>query len=473
MILNFESSTTLTGLNTKQSTADPVAIDMGNINTQGRVVSKTVQMGLFTNNRNAIWAGTNLLRRLSYPFATIEVPVNRDLFDHEVGDCIKFSHARYGISNKVYRIVQKQEEGPESERILVTLMEDLFGIVNIDDGALPPTILTVDATDYTATALLYSDVFELPYFFGTEISVLPLAAKRTELEVGFQVHRSLDDGNSYSIFDTSEKNYVVYGTLNADYDIGKPAIDDEGFAVTITIDDDLLSTSTMSEILTGTTNLAIIEDEIISFQTITPLTATTFQLSNILRGRYGTRKATHAEDTPIWMIPSSDLDIYTSDNFTYDADFYFKLVPYNTKLTGVVADATAIDLTITNKVGTPYSPVNFCANDRNYAARYDDDIVLTWSARKRGEGAGIGTPGTVLPTSGHEGYFEVKVYISGSLVRTQSAIDALTWTYTEAMNISDNGSLASTVIFTITNYLTTDSIRLDSSSETVTCKKNL
>lgn len=82
-----------------------------------------------------------------------------------------------------------------------------------------------------------------------------------------------------------------------------------------------------------------------------------------------------------------------------------------------------------------------------------NDIILTWSARKRGVGAGIGVPGVILSASEHEGLFKIEVYVNDVLVRTTSDIDALTWTYTEAMNIEDNGALANEIEFRLYNYI--------------------
>jgi hypothetical protein len=45
---------------------------------------------------------------------------------------------------------------------------------------------------------------------------------------------------------------------------------------------------------------------------------------------------------------------------------------------------------------------------------------------------------------------------SGSKVRTKTDIDDLSWTYTEAMNISDNGGLANEIIFKLKNYIPYD-----------------
>jgi hypothetical protein len=57
-------------------------------------------------------------------------------------------------------------------------------------------------------------------------------------------------------------------------------------------------------------------------------------------------------------------------------------------------------------------------------------------------------------------------------VRTTSSIDAATWTYTEAMNNSDNGALASETLFKLLNYRTENGVLYESDQVEVTCKKN-
>ena len=117
-------------------------------------------------------------------------------------------------------------------------------------------------------------------------------------------------------------------------------------------------------------------------------------------------------------------------------------------------------------------PVDFNANDRSFAARYDTDIALTWSSRYREKGAGIGIPGQVLADTDRDGLFEVEVWVGEVKKRTATAIDAATWTYTEAMNIADNGSLASAITFKLSNYRTDAGITYKSAQAEIICKKN-
>ena len=106
---------------------------------------------------------------------------------------------------------------------------------------------------------------------------------------------------------------------------------------------------------------------------------------------------------------------------------------------------------------------------------YTSDIVLTWTFRKRSEGCGVGYADSVTDydpsTDGYEGEYKVEVYVSSILVRTEDSLETNTWTYTNAMNISDNGSLASEVIFKLSNYITSYGVTYESDQIEITVLK--
>ena len=118
-------------------------------------------------------------------------------------------------------------------------------------------------------------------------------------------------------------------------------------------------------------------------------------------------------------------------------------------------------------------PINFIANDGAFDARYDTNVVLEWDGRLRRSGAGIGIPGTVLSETDHEGLFTVEVWVSSVLVRTTTDLDVLTWTYTQAMNLSDNAaSLATEITFKLSNFIVDLGITYESDQVEVICTLN-
>jgi hypothetical protein len=270
------------------------------------------------------------------------------------------------------------------------------------------------------------------------------------------------DGVSYEQIGTVSY-FAVVGTLTAAYPVETYEIDDEvGITCTIALDADSIQTLTRAQMF-GLTNLAVLNDEIISFQTITPTaTENEYRLTGIIRARYDTERATHDIGDKLYWVGNGG-GAFLADQAVVGTTRYFKLVPYTPKRSGLLEDATALEITIEGRSRMPYRPTNLKCNDAGINPAYSTDCVLTWQPRLRTEGAGFGDADTVTDASpAWEGYFRVKVYVSDVLVRTTSAIDALTWTYTEAMNITDNGSAAAAVTFRLTNYRTVAGVEYES-----------
>jgi hypothetical protein len=298
------------------------------------------------------------------------------------------------------------------------------------------------------------------------------------ISVGYDVYMSVDGGSSYSYVRTVNK-LNPYGTLVGSYPESAHTIDsDVGFTIDFVAGADDIETTTFVNALAGISNMAILGDEIISFTTITPpVSGTEYDISGIIRGRFDTVKQTHSEGADFYVLTSLDVELITSAEITTGAVRKFKLVPFNTKYSAAIADCTAIDITIAGRALTPYMPINLEANgiwdnSRFSSPNYDTDIVLTWDHRYRGKGAGIGIPGTVLADTDREGYFKAEVYVADALVRTTSALENDTWTYTEAMNLSDNTSLAAEVVLKISNYITTDGNTYESDQAEITVALN-
>jgi len=459
------------GLKIRKSVSNPCVRDIGNISIQGRIVSKTVQFALFTNNRDAVWAAKQNLLKMSYPFAMLSMQVNRNAFRLEIGGCFKFSYSGYGISDMICRVLRIREENPESENIIIDAMEDIYSIANAVTEYAIPESHAIPVPDYTVDPLIYQKGKEAPFVITDDIDCLLIGCRSGPYDLGFHIYMSIDDGNSYSLL-KSVNNLVPFGKLVGTYPANTYTIDSEiGLTIDFVADVDNVETVTWPEVFSGNKNVALLGDEIISFQSITPVSGTQYKLEGIIRGRFGTAKQAHAVDEWFFIVPLS-IETVEHAEIVPGVTRKFKLVPYNIKKSGNISEATAIDIAITGKTRTPYMPVDFNANDRSFAARYDTDIALTWSSRYRGKGAGIGIPGQVLADTDRDGLFEVEVWVGEVKKRTATAIDAVTWTYTEAMNIADNGSLASAITFKLSNYRTDAGITYKSAQAEIICKKN-
>jgi len=457
----------------KESISDPYPVDVGNITTQGMTVSKTIQFGMFTTNENAVWAARNQLQKESFPFATVSIVVNRNNFRLQVGDVFRYKYAPYSSEELILRVMQIEESDLEdSENITIRATQDVFSVTTAITEYSEPGDNAGAAADYSVDPFTDQTVIENPYILSADTRIIPLASRLSQMIIGFQVYMSIDGGSSYSFLENSN-NIVPYGTLAANYGLTYSIDDKTGLTVEFANDDvDNIESITWADTLSGAANVALLGDEIISFQNITPVSGSTYLLENVIRGRFGTVMVEHTVGEDFWFIQNS-IGLISDTNITTGAVRKFKLVPYNESRTGDIAEATPIDITIEGEQKKPYEPGNFNANGESFNPLYTGgtDITLTWSPRVRGSGAGVGVPGIAYVDAGREGLFKIEVYVSSVLVRTTTAIDAVTWDYTDAMNVADNGAAAQTIVFKLYNYIETGGITYESDVVQVTCNK--
>lgn len=452
--------------------ADPYSVDTGNKALQGATVSKTVQYGLFTNNRNAVWAARNQLQKESFPFVVVSCLVNRDMFRLQVGDLFLYDYPPHGISGLVVRVLKIEEESLDSENIVVHGIQDFFSIAAAITQYSDPEDRAGQPQEYETDPFTKIAILEAPYTpYSDKTAIIPVAGRENALDSGFVVYMSVDGGTSYSVISTSI-NIQPYGTLNSNYGITYTIDDYEGIEIDFESGVNTIESVTWADVLSGNKNTAVLGDEIISFRTITPVSGTVYLLEDVIRGRLGTVKEAHTAGEDFFFIPKS-VGTVSHSEIIPGATRFFKLVPFNVKKAGSISEATPFELEIEGESSKPYEPINFNAESEAFNPLYTsgDDITLTWSVRKRGEGCGIGIPGVeVTVGTAHEGLFTVEVWVSTVLVRTTTGIDAATWVYTNTMNVADNTTPADEILFKIVNYIV-DGMTFESDAVEVYCRK--
>jgi len=444
----------------RKSEAAPVSIDVGNQEIQDRIVSKTIQMAMFTQNKNAVWAGRQSLLKESYPFALISFSANRNVFRYEVGDCFKFSYAQYGISNMVCRVLQIEEAELESEIITIHAMEDIFSVNNLITEYFTPQEYTVNPPDYSIEVLDNQDVVESPFIVnGGEITIIPTVARSQDNQLGYYVYMSSDDGESYTLIDTYER-FTCYGTLVREYPAETFQIDD-AYGIIADFDNDDISQfeTTTRQVLLGITNLISMGNEIMTVQNIDPVDGgegRRYYLTGVYRGRFDTEREDHEAGDGFYLAHGASVHYVSDEDVLLGTSRKFKFVPYNEKETASIADCPVIELTIDGRARKPYTPINFKANGDSIDPGYSTDIDLTWSPRIRDGGAGYFAPSITDSSPTWEGFFKIEVWEKGNLKRTVEKLDAITWTYTEAMNLADNVLLGESLTFKLTNFIEYD-----------------
>ncbi len=308
------------------------------------------------------------------------------------------------------------------------------GEVNILDSASSGSLITAGeelTVSVTTKPEAHVRFVEMPYVWaGADIKVLPLVSRPNTINAGFYIYTSTS-GESYSL-DSTENTFCVYGELLDDYPTTFQIDDEVGFRVSFLTDDvDSIESCTREQLL-GSRNLALLGDELITVQTIEPVTERVYLFTGIYRGRFGTEQSAHEIGEDFFFIGSSPPEALTSTEFTYGETRYFKAVQYNAQYSSTEASEDAYELTFTGLSRTPYTPQNMIANDKGFHPEYSTGVVLEWSGRERGSGAGTSGPSTSDTEPEWEGLFRLDVYSGDTLALSVSALDALTYTLTQA-----------------------------------------
>ncbi len=209
--------------------------------------------------------------------------------------------------------------------------------------------------------------------------------------------------------------------------VADPFVTDVGNSVVVALFDsaDSISSVTELQMLNGS-NLALVGDEIISFQTVTDNGNGTYTLSNLLRGRYGSDWATNTHTAGERFV-LLDLDrLQFVDYGVADMDMlkYFRAQSLGSNYMG-----QAKQLTCELRNMMPLSPQHI-AGSRDGS----NNLTITWIRRTRIFGGWADLAD--VPLGETEELYSVDVYDGATVVRTIS-VTAETASYTAAQQTTD------------------------------------
>ena len=451
--------------------------DKANQNIINRVNMQSTELSLFCRTADAHWAGDRILKSQAYALASFSFKANRNAFRLQPGDTFLLSYSKYDVSDMVVRVVRIEEGNLEEEDIIVFCQEDIDYISSTIDFIPEGSSGEGEGQDedISISALTNVQVFEVSYALsGNEINILTVAARETGKEVGYKVYISTD--NSTYEYVGACSSYTPHATLVDDYITTTNKIDDTstGMVVEFTNTDySSLETCTRAELFSGT-NLMMIGNEILGWETITPISGDQYRITGVIRGRLDTEQEAHSTDADVWFVNTNFFGQFKIDSYSKGSigqTRYFKFVPYTNEYFGDISECSVITKTIEGRALNPYKPINFKANGYDVNPTYTGDIELIWAPRKRGEGAGLnigleGGRGFYF----WEGYFEIDIYEGSNFLRTVSGIDYVKpiWTYTQALNLADNGVLGNDITFYLTNKREEDGTSYESDSISLT-----
>ena len=439
----------------------------------GKVCQSTVKAGMFNTIADAVWLGELMLRQAIYPAAQLTVQGRRELMKWETGDLFDLKYTPYGLNRRRYRVTGMEEADLSSEAVTLHAVEDVdelmseiaydrgringpgvglhsgSGVAPEEPSEIPREILA------PSSAVMIMEPPYIPGFLEGRRNVLALAVSR---EIGTEDAYSVgisEDGESYVGAGTG-RQFCVHGLLLADYPADTLKIDDTiGLLLEVPWDADRIETISRSRAVSGG-NLALVGTELISFETFTPTeNENEYQALGVVRALFDTEPEDHSiGDDFYWLHDPPFIHLTENSMAALGAEPYLKVLTFAPSGSSTTTLDEAVEQSVTGGVYErslcPYPPANLMANGMAVNPRYATDVALSWRTRIRGTGAGIGDPDFVVDEApAWEGTFTVAVVVGAVTVRTTAGIDDDSWTYTEAMNLSDNGSLATEITFQV------------------------
>jgi putative tail protein len=215
------------------------------------------------------------------------------------------------------------------------------------------------------------------------------------------------DANAWRMEDTLTMG-VDYGSAMSVLAAGSPYVLDYGHTVDIRMARGTLTSIALAELLNGA-NAGLLGQEILQWQTATALDATSWRLSNLLRGRRGTEWAitTHVQGERFLMLSPATLRREEMGLSEVGTPRLYRAVTMNTDAMTTAGQAftnTALGL-------RPYS-VEHVHGTRNAG----NDLTLTWIRRTRL--GGVWVDGRDVPLGEASEAYEIDVLVSGAVVRT-------------------------------------------------------
>jgi hypothetical protein len=201
----------------------------------------------------------------------------------------------------------------------------------------------------------------------------------------------------------------------------------------------------------------MIDQEIMSWTTVTANPDGTYTIGGIMRGVMDTVPQTHAAGARVWFFSEGVGETKTVP-YAADTTVSAKLLPVNSLGEYPLGSASSVSLATASRYAKPYPPGNLREQGNAYGTRFSSvvgDFVVSWSSRNRLTQTQAGTVITQdqPDIAGEAGQtFTVRIYLNNSLVRTVTGVTTPeSYTYTAAQRVADDPDGSKTVTIKISS----------------------
>ena len=406
--------------------ATVIAQDLANQQIQQAVVARTIDYPACPTAAQAQKLAWRDLRALSTPLAKCTIRADRSAWVLRPGAVVRVSNQLLGIADLAMRVNRIKYGTLVSGQIEFECVQDVFSLSSTIYGAVPATGWA-DPTTAPAPAL-YPLLLEAPYHLvradpdasAAEIGkLLTWAAAPGGDAYQYQIH-TRQGADSYVQRGTAP--FGATATLVAAITPGASSVQ-----INAGQDLDLLEATDATGQAQGQ-NLILIDNEWVSWRTLTDNGGGVYTLGTLYRGVLDTVPAEHAAAARVRFL--SDAMGTTEDEYALTASVDAKYLPQTGRGTLAIGSASNLPITLTQRVQRPYPPADVKINGVSYPAAILGAYALTWKHRDRTQQLNIipQTDASIGPEA--DTTYTLRLYgETDTLLRTETGLTGASYTW--------------------------------------------
>ena len=322
-----KSSVTVNFINASDKYVDSSFLmnDPSNRYITGYYTETSVDGSYFTEAKNAKWLASVTLLSCGYPLSAVNLVVNRSAYDLKIGEPFKLTWNPYGIVNAIYRVVDIDYSNISNGSISLSAIEDVFSFQRLsysrpeDLSWNPKTPDPDDIEDYLFV--------EMPYEYMSTLNtyIYAYALQPSTNTVRWNVWRLLNGAYQLSAssvaFSTGAR--MTYGVAQSfNTEVNGIQVTPQGINSTRALMDKINLINSYPSTYTNTSklNIILVDNELMSYESIEPLANGDFLLTNVLRGILDTLPEEHSSYSPVFFMETG-MNILSNGSYVCLAGF--------------------------------------------------------------------------------------------------------------------------------------------------------
>ena len=291
----------------RYNTSELFVNDLANRLITGSYTTTQIDGSYYTTPVNARFMAHTQLLSAGYPLAAISFSCNREGFDVTIGDPIIITWKPYGINTQIYRVTNVDYSNLTSELIKITAVEDVFSFDKTEyvySGT--PHWNDPEENPWDVARKLYLEMpYELTFSLNTEL--VAFAARPSNYTVYWDIWRWI--GTNY-VMTAKSSTWSIVGKMVYGFE-EKFETDADGFEILpvgvdteLEIDNKITAINNNPNIYNNksTLNLIVVDDEIMSYNSIEKLASGNYQLKGVMRGLYDTVPKRHSSESIVYFM---------------------------------------------------------------------------------------------------------------------------------------------------------------------------